>query len=205
MALKDLLAHSRSLSCPCNWKHVALYSSAFTFGFANLQGIEIYVVANPHVNKGLTGDGLKWAFQAGYASNWHPLTWTSHMVDVQIYKGNAGGHNATSIALHALNAALVFLVMLRMTGFFWRSAVIAAFFAWHPLQVESVAWIAERKIRLVRVFRVADGLDVFVLYRTIKSQASQRQGVLCRGIFVFCAGPDGQTDVGDAALYFAAD
>ncbi|HUD47611.1 MAG TPA: tetratricopeptide repeat protein [Candidatus Baltobacteraceae bacterium] len=123
---------------------IALYSPAFTFGFVNLDD-EIYVTANPHVNRGLTSTGLLWAFQSGYAANWHPLTWLSHMVDSQIFGPRAGGHHATSLLLHALNSVLLFLVLRRMTGAFWRSAAVAAFFAWHPLHVESVAWIAERK------------------------------------------------------------
>ena len=123
---------------------IALYSPAFTFGFVNLDD-QIYVTANPHVNRGVTANGLEWAFQAGYASNWHPLTWLSHMVDSQIFGPRAWGHHATSLVLHALNSVLLFLVLRRMTGAFWRSAVVTAFFAWHPLHVEAVAWIADRK------------------------------------------------------------
>jgi tetratricopeptide (TPR) repeat protein len=122
---------------------IALYSPAFTFGFVNQD--EAYVAANPHVNRGLTAQGLEWAFQAGYAANWHPLTWLSHMIDSQIFGPRAGGHHATSVMLHALNSVLLLLVLRRMTGAFWRSAAVAALFAWHPLHVESVAWIADRK------------------------------------------------------------
>src|SRR5207253_2728633 len=94
---------------------------------------------------GLTADGIRWAFTTGAASNWHPLTWISHMVDASWFGKNPRGHHATSVALHALNAVLAFLALRRLTGSLWTSAWCAALFAWHPLRVESVAWIAERK------------------------------------------------------------
>jgi protein O-mannosyl-transferase len=123
---------------------IALYFPAVHFGFVNIDD-QVYVAANPHVNHGVTASGLEWAFQAGYAANWHPVTWISHMVDCQIFGNKVGGQHATNLLLHALNSVLLFLVLLRMTGAQWRSAAVAAFFAWHPLHVESVAWIAERK------------------------------------------------------------
>ena len=123
---------------------VALYSPAFTFGFLNPSDA-LYVTANPHVNRGLTATGMGWAFQTAYAANWHPMTWLSHMVDCQVFGPKAGGHHAINVLLHALNSVLLFLLLRRMTGAFWRSAAVAAFFAWHPLNVESVAWISERK------------------------------------------------------------
>src|ERR1700677_317135 len=91
---------------------LALYSAAFHFGFVNYDD-QLYVVLNPHVNKGLTGAGLAWAFQAGYAANWHPLTWLSHMLDCQVFGLRAGGHHLTNVLLHALNSVLVFLVLKR--------------------------------------------------------------------------------------------
>src|SRR5579862_5304558 len=123
---------------------IALYSPALTFNYVNAEDA-VYVVGNPHVNQGLSGGGLAWAFQAGYAGNWHPLTWFSHMLDCQVFGLRPAGHHAVSVVLHALNAVLLFLVLRRMTNAFWRSAAVAALFAWHPLHVESVAWIAERK------------------------------------------------------------
>ncbi|MGA2750815.1 MAG: tetratricopeptide repeat protein [Verrucomicrobiota bacterium] len=123
---------------------VALYSPAFHFGFVNYDD-QMYVTANGHVNRGLTAEGVRWAFQAGYAGNWHPMTWLSHIMDCQVFGPKAGGHHGTSVLLHALNSMLLFLVLRRMTGALWRSAAVGAFFAWHPLHVESVAWIAERK------------------------------------------------------------
>jgi hypothetical protein len=111
-----------------------------------------YVYENPQVAGGLTARGTVWAFTAGYAGNWHPLTWISHMLDCQIYGLHAGGHHLTSVLLHASAAILLFLVLWRMTGFLWRSAFVAAVFAVHPLRAESVAWVAERKDVLSGLF-----------------------------------------------------
>jgi tetratricopeptide (TPR) repeat protein len=103
-----------------------------------------YVAANPAVRSGLTRQGLAWAL--GYhISNWHPLTWISHMVDVQLFGMNSGAHHLTNVFWHIANSVLLLLVLKRMTGALWRSAFVAALFAFHPMHVESVAWIAERK------------------------------------------------------------
>ena len=123
---------------------IALYASALAFNFVSFED-QLYVLNNPHVNQGITAGGLGWAFQAGYAGNWHPLTWLSHMLDCQFFGLRPGGHHATSVLLHAVNAVLLFLVLRRMTKAFWRSAAVAALFAWHPLHVEAVAWVADRK------------------------------------------------------------
>jgi tetratricopeptide (TPR) repeat protein/succinate dehydrogenase hydrophobic anchor subunit len=104
-----------------------------------------YVTENPHVLAGLTWADAGWAFRTGQAGNWHPLTWLSHIVDVQLYGLRPGGHHLTSLLLHAANAVLLFLLLQRLTGAFWRSVCVAALFALHPLHVESVAWVAERK------------------------------------------------------------
>jgi Flp pilus assembly protein TadD len=104
-----------------------------------------YVTENHHVQAGLTEEGLIWAFTTTHASNWHPLTWLSHMLDCQLYGLNPKGHHLTNVFLHLLNTLLLFLVLQRMTGALWRSGFIAALFALHPLHVESVAWVAERK------------------------------------------------------------
>ena len=104
-----------------------------------------YIVSNSHVNKGLTWAGLGWAFQSGYAANWHPLTWISHMLDCQLFGLNPGGHHLTNLLFHVANTLLLFLWLNQLTGALWRSAMVAALFAWHPLHVESVAWAAERK------------------------------------------------------------
>ena len=106
---------------------------------------DIYVYANSKVTQGLTFEGIAWAFTENYADNWHPLTWLSHMLDWQVYEGRAGGHHLTSILLHAATAMLLLVVLRQMTGRLWPSAFVAAVFAIHPLRVESVAWVAERK------------------------------------------------------------
>ena len=115
---------------------------------------ESYVYGNFYVNQGLTLSGLQRAFTRGDASNWHPLTWISHMIDSQVYKSWAGGHHLTSVAIHAAVVLVLFLTLLQMTGRRWPSAVVAAVFAIHPLRVESVAWVAERKDVLSGLFFV---------------------------------------------------
>jgi tetratricopeptide (TPR) repeat protein len=111
-----------------------------------------YVYANPMVVKGLSGAGLQWALLNRYASNWHPLTWLSHMLDVELYGLWAGGHHQTNVVLHLWGSVLLFWVLREMTGALGRSALVAAVFAVHPLHVESVAWVAERKDVLSGVF-----------------------------------------------------
>lgn len=111
-----------------------------------------YVYDNPMVTKGLTIEGVRWAFTSGYAANWHPLTWLSHMLDVQLFGLNTGAHHMMNVFFHALNALLVLAVFYRYTGKLWTSALVAALFAVHPLRVESVAWISERKDVLSTAF-----------------------------------------------------
>ena len=103
-----------------------------------------YVYENSVVQKGLTWEGFRWALTYGSVGHWHPLTWLSHMLDCQWYGLQAGGHHLTSVLLHTASVILLFLVLRRMTGFLWRSALVAAVFAIHPLRAESVAWVAER-------------------------------------------------------------
>ena len=104
-----------------------------------------YVTENRYVQRGLTMDGIRWAFTTYHASNWHPLTWISHMLDVQLFGLNPRGHHLTNLLLHIANTLLLFFVFHRMTNALWQSAFVAALFALHPLHVESVAWVAERK------------------------------------------------------------
>ena len=113
-----------------------------------------YVYQNPHVTGGVTAEGIAWALTARHASNWHPLTWLSHMLDCQIHGLWAGGHHLTNVLLHAAVAILLFLVLRQMSGEHWPSAFAAALFAIHPLRVESVAWISERKDVLSGLFFV---------------------------------------------------
>jgi Flp pilus assembly protein TadD len=131
---------------------IALFASLRTAGFIGLDDPG-YVPANPHVTAGLTPASIAWAWSAaGYAANWHPLTWMSHMLDVELFGLWAGGHHLTSVLLHALNAVLLFLLLYRTTSAPGRSAFVAALFAVHPMHVESVAWIAERKDVLSSLF-----------------------------------------------------
>jgi tetratricopeptide (TPR) repeat protein len=104
-----------------------------------------YVTANVRVQSGLTLDGVKWAFTKTVSSNWHPVTMLSHMLDCQIYGLKPAGHHLTSLLFHAFNTVLLFLWLRRATAAFWRSAAVAALFACHPMHVESVAWVSERK------------------------------------------------------------
>ena len=111
-----------------------------------------YVTNNIYVQKGLTLNGVRWAFSSNAVSYWHPLAWLSHMLDVQLYGMAAGGHHLTSVLFHLASCILLFLVFRRMTGAVWRSAFVAMLFAIHPLNVESVAWVAERKSVLSTFF-----------------------------------------------------
>lgn len=104
-----------------------------------------YVVTNDMVRRGLTSESLTWAFTKFHSSNWHPLTWISHMADVQFYGLRPFGHHLTNLLLHLANTILVFGFLRQLTGSLWRSALVAALFAVHPTHVESVAWVAERK------------------------------------------------------------
>lgn len=123
---------------------LALYSPVDGFDFVNYDD-PVYVTENPAVLNGLSAEGVRWAFTAVRGSNWHPMTWLSHMADVQVFGKGARGPHWVNVFLHAANAILLFLVLYRVTGASWRSALVAALFAWHPLHVESVAWISERK------------------------------------------------------------
>ncbi len=116
--------------------------NGFLFWYGDDTG---YVTENVRVKAGLTWEGVKWAFRNSDFGNWHPLTWLSHMLDVQLFGLRPWGHHLTSVLLHAANTLLLFVVMRRMTGALWRSLVVALFFGLHPLRVESVAWVAERK------------------------------------------------------------
>ena len=106
---------------------------------------QMYVTDNTKVREGLTGSGLWWALTAKYASNWHPLTWLSLQLDAQLFGMQPWGFHLTNLLLHIANTVLLFLVLARMTGALGRSAIVAALFGLHPLHVESVAWVTERK------------------------------------------------------------
>jgi protein O-mannosyl-transferase len=128
-----------------------LYWPVANFSFVVLDDNE-YIYENPWITGGLSADNLKWAFTSTHASNWHPVTWITHLADYTCFKQFAGGHHLTNVALHALNVLLLFLLLRRLTGAVWPGALVAALFAWHPLHVESVAWVSERKDVLSTLF-----------------------------------------------------
>ena len=128
-----------------------LYWPACGNEFVNLDDGD-YVRKNPQVLKGICRDGLTWALTTSHAGNWHPLTWLSLQLDASLFGPAAAGFHRTNVLLHAASASLLFLALHDLTGAVWRSAAVAALFAVHPLHVESVAWISERKDVLSALF-----------------------------------------------------
>ena len=123
---------------------LAVFWQVNQYDFINFDD-NAYVTENSHIQSGITLDGFRWAFSTRYADLWNPLVWLSFMFDYQLHGLNAGGYHLTNLILHVMSALLLFWLFNRMTGAIWRSAFVAALFALHPLHVESVAWIAERK------------------------------------------------------------
>jgi tetratricopeptide (TPR) repeat protein len=143
-------AIARRRRCPRGWIQIALVGcigalyarvASYDFVFDDV----IHITDNPTVRSGLTWEGLAWALTTVHAANWQPLTWLSHLVDCSLFGLRPGGHHLVNVALHALNAALLFTLLHRSTGACWRAAAVALIFAVHPLRVESVAWVSERK------------------------------------------------------------
>ena len=130
---------------------ITAYSSVVSMDFVTFDDPR-YILDNPQVNQGLSWSGAKWAFTTGHASNWHPVTWLSHMIDVELFGLNAGMHHAMNLLFHVINTLLLFMFLNRITGAMGRSALVAALFALHPLHVESVAWVSERKDVLSTLF-----------------------------------------------------
>jgi tetratricopeptide (TPR) repeat protein len=123
---------------------LVVYWQVWRHEFINFDD-NLYVYNNSQVKAGLKGEGLVWAFTTPHAYNWHPVTWISHMLDCQLYRLNPGAHHFTNVLFHTANALLLLLLLARITGNFWSSVFVAALFALHPLHVESVAWLSERK------------------------------------------------------------
>jgi tetratricopeptide (TPR) repeat protein len=138
---------------------LAVYLQVGTHEFVNLDD-DVYVTDNHHVTSGITGKNIIWALTSIDGSNWHPVTWLSHMTDVQLYGLKPGGHHLTNVAIHILATLTLFLLLIRMSGALWQSLFVAALFALHPLHVESVAWVAERKDVLSAFF----GFCTLLLY-----------------------------------------
>jgi tetratricopeptide (TPR) repeat protein len=132
---------------------------------------DTYVTDNINIQSGLNFKSFRWAFTAGYASNWHPVTWLSHALDYQLFDGWAGGHHLINVLLHIANTLVLFWVLMRMTGAIWPSAFVAGVFALHPLHVESVAWIAERKDLLSTFFWM---LTMWAYIRYVENPKSGR-------------------------------
>ena len=153
---------------------LSVYLPVLRHDFVNFDD-NVYVTNSPHVQAGLTWDNLLWAWQANVGSNWHPLTLLSHMLDCQLYGLNPKGHHLTSLLLHLAGVWVLFEVLRRMTGAPWRSAAVAALFAVHPLHVESVAWIAERKDVLSGLFF---GLTLGAWLRWTRRPTSGRYAVV---------------------------
>jgi hypothetical protein len=130
---------------------LALYWPVTGYEFIALDD-NLYVVENPDIQKGLSPPGISWAMTTLYTTNWHPLTWLSLLSDYELYGMNAAGYHVSSLLLHILNTILLFLVLRRMTGETWKCLTVAALFGVHPLNIESVAWIAERKNLLSTLF-----------------------------------------------------
>ncbi len=145
---------------------LAIYWQTTGFGFINLDD-NLYVYENGAVLSGLNQASIKWAFTAFFSANWHPLTWLSHMLDVQLFGRSAGGHHAVNIVIHLINSVLAFVVFRKMTNCFWKSAIVAALFAVHPAHVESVAWVSERKDVLSTLFWL---LTMFAYLRFVEAK-----------------------------------
>jgi len=161
---------------------IALYAPTVHFDFVNYDDPD-YVSANPHVRGGITVDGLKWALTSDEAANWFPLTRISEMLDIQMFGMNAGRHHLVNVVIHALAALLLFAFLNRATKARWASAFVAFVFALHPLHVESVAWIAERKDVLSAFFWFL-ALWAFVRYVERPSAAGYLllAGAFCCGL-----------------------
>jgi len=128
-----------------------IYSQVQDHEFINYDD-DVYITKNLNVQAGLTSENVKWAFTTFATGNWFPVTWFSYMLDYQLYESHAKGYLLTNLFFHIANSLLLFLVLFRMTGAIWQSAFVAAMFAFHPLNVESVAWAAERKNVLSTLF-----------------------------------------------------
>lgn len=172
----------------------ALYWPTHRFDFVTFDDPD-YVSENWIVQRGLTLHGLVWAFDGEHAANWHPLTWLSHMLDCQLFGARPGPHHLVNVALHALSSSLLFLIFFRWTKALWRSAIIAALFAMHPLRVESVAWISERKDVLSALFfmltlwtytRYVEGKSAVDASPEAKKKTDLSNLLLC--LLVFCLG-----------------
>lgn len=153
---------------------VLLFGRTFSYPFINFDD-PAYILERPEITRGMTLGGIGWSLSHAHGGNWHPLTSISHMLDCQWFDGHAGAHHFVNVLLHALTASTLFLVLRRMTGALWRSAFVALLFAIHPLRVESVAWIAERKDVLSGLFFM---LTLAAYVRYIRAPSVWRYAVI---------------------------
>ena len=160
---------------------LAMYGQVRSHAFVSFDD-PIYVTENPQVRSGLTWSGLVWAFTTFHGSNWFPLTWLSHMLDCQLFGLDSGWHHLTNVWLHALSTLVLFVVLRRMTGARWRSGMVALLFAVHPLHVESVAWLAERKDVLSALFWM------LTLWAYAGYAARPGRARYALALFLFCLG-----------------
>jgi protein O-mannosyl-transferase len=165
---------------------VGVYAQSSRYEFIAVDD-NLYVAQNSHVQAGLTVEGVRWAFTATVTGNWHPWTWISLMADYSVSGLNPGTYHVTNLVLHALNVLLVLLLFHRMTGHLWRSTCLAALFALHPLHVESVAWISERKDVLSTLFWLL-GIWAYLHYRS-KPSVGRYATVGCALVMALMAKP----------------
>ncbi|MGA2748235.1 MAG: tetratricopeptide repeat protein [Verrucomicrobiota bacterium] len=166
---------------------LAVYWPALHCGFVNYDDPD-YVTGNGAVRQGLTWKAILWAFTTTHAFNWHPVTWLSHIIDCQFYGFQPAGHHLTSLLFHAANSVLLFCLLRRMTGALWRSALVAVLFALHPLRVQSVAWISERKDVLSAFFWMLT-LWAYVRYaEELKTQSAKVKGYYVAAVCFFALG-----------------
>ena len=159
---------------------LALFWPATGYDFVKLDDDQ-YICLNPHVTTGLSAANVRWAFTTVHQQWWLPLLWISYMADTELFGSGPHGYHLTNVLLHALNAALLFWVLFRLTGSRWRSFFVAAFFALHPLRVESVAWIAERKDGLSGLFFF---LALLAYVRHVEKPGRARFGIVCAGMLL---------------------
>ena len=168
-----------ALGCLLVTATLILYSPVRTHTFINYDDTG-YVVSNSHVNSGLSSQTVRWALTSTEQCNWHPVTWLSHALQYQLFETDAGYHHLTSAVLHSLNTLLLFVVLQRATGALVRSFIVAALFAWHPFNVQSVAWVAEQKNLLCTFFF----LLTLAAYGWYERQPQLKSFVVVAGVFV---------------------
>ena len=166
---------------------LAAFAPVAGSAFISLDDVD-YILNNPHVRQGFSRDAIKWAFVTFHSSNWHPLTWLSHMLDCRLYGLNPAGSHLTNLAFHIANTVLLFLLLHNVTARLWPSAFTALLFAIHPMHVESVAWVSERKDVLSAFFFLLTLLAYARYVELAKTRSSKRWPVYSLGLLFFALG-----------------